>query len=245
MGRRGAGAAVALLLLGAAVALNASAAGEPESPSRTFKLGESVRGHAIRATEIGYPSAPRKILVVGSLHGDERAGVGVVRELARSAPLEGVDLWLVPNLNPDGAHAHTRQNARGVDLNRNFPHRWRRSGNPFDQQYSGRRPLSEPESRIAHDLIERLRPRITLWFHQPLGIVDLSGGDGRIERRFARLAGLPVRRLPRYRGSATSWQNTHQPEGTAFVAELPAGRLSDGAERHYARAVRALIRQTG
>lgn len=237
--------AVAAALVGTTLSL----AGTPDQPSaaaasRSFKLGESVQGRAIRATQLGDPDAERKVLVLGSLHGDERAGISVARALADGAGVEGTDLWIVKNLNPDGAAAGTRQNARGVDLNRNFSHRWRRNGQPFDRQYSGPRALSEPESRIARDLIVRLRPAITIWFHQPLAMVDLSGGDGRIERRFGRLTGLPVRRLPRYRGSATSWQNTRLTETTAFVTELRGGRLKTSDAERYARAIRALIRQT-
>jgi protein MpaA len=104
--------------------------------------------------------------------------------------------------------------------------------------------LSEPESRIAKKLILKLRPQITIWFHQPLGLVDLSGGDGRIERRFAKLAGLPVKRLPRYRGSSASWQNRRFAETTAFVTELPAGAPDKSASRSYARAIVSLINQT-
>ncbi len=112
------------------------------------------------------------MLVMGVIHGDERAGLAVTRRLRELPAQPGVDLWMLDDLNPDGAVRGTRQNARGVDLNRNFPYRWQRGGRPEDQQYPGASPVSEPEARIAQRLILRLHPTITLWFHQPLGLVD-------------------------------------------------------------------------
>lgn len=189
-------------------------------------MGRSVRGQPIRVTIFGDPRTPRPLLVVGAIHGDESAGLRVVRAIADGRPPAQTAIWILHDLNPDGVASGRRQNARGVDLNRNFPLRWRPIGHRGDQQYSGARPLSEPESRAAHRLILRIRPRIAIWFHQPLGVVDESGGAPGIERRFARLAGLPLRRLTRYPGSATGWENHRIRGSSAFVVELPAGRLS-------------------
>jgi protein MpaA len=102
--------------------------------------------------------------------------------------------------------------------------------------------LSEPEARIADRLVLRLRPQITIYFHQPLGLVDESGGDPRIERRFAALSGLPPQRLTRYPGSAVGWQNHRLPGSTAFVVELPAGEPTHASATRLARAVLALAR---
>ena len=146
-------------------------------------------------------------------------------------------LW---NLNPDGAAAGTRQNAHGVDLNRNFPDGWRAQGRPFDTYYSGPRPLSEPESRLAARLIRRLRPSVTVWYHQALALVDRGTADPGLVRRYARLAGLPVRRLGFLPGVATRWQNHLLPSAGAFVVELPGGPLSPAGARRHARAVRAV-----
>ena len=90
-----------------------------------------------------------------------------------------------------------------------------------DQQYPGRSPLSEPESQAVAQLIGRLRPTVTVWFHQPVGVIDQSGGSVAVERSFALIAGEPQRRLTRYSGSAVSWQNALLPGSTAFVVELP------------------------
>ncbi|WP_081686211.1 M14 family zinc carboxypeptidase [Candidatus Solirubrobacter pratensis] len=201
-------------------------------------IGRSVLGRPITAVELGDPDERRSSLVVGVIHGDEPAGRAVVRRLERGPLPRAATLWIIEELNPDGLARHTRQNAHRVDLNRNFPRRWQPLGRPGDQQYSGPRPLSEPESRAASRLILALRPRITVWFHQPLAVTDISGGDARIERRFAALSGLPPRRLTRYPGSAASWENHRLPGSTAFVVELPRGRPPASALERYARAVR-------
>jgi len=209
---------------------------------RSFTIGNSVDRRAIHAVALGDPSARHPLLVVGAIHGDEAAGIAIARWLIRHRPAGGPPLWVIPDLNPDGVASDVRQNARGVDLNRNFPFQWQplyRAGEP---QYQGRRPLSEPESRAAYRLILRLRPRVTIWFHQPLGLTDLSGGSPAIERRFAALTHLHLRKLIRYPGSASGWQNHTFRGDTAFVVELPSGRLTPAAVGRYAGAVLALVR---
>jgi hypothetical protein len=86
----------------------------------------------------------------------------------------------------------------------------------------------------------QVQPQVTIWFRQPQALVDLSGGDGRIERGFAALVGLPVERLARYAGSAVKWENASLPGSTAFVVELPPGSLARAAVSRYVRAVLAL-----
>lgn len=200
-------------------------------------LGRSVDGRAIVALEVGDP-AGLPVLVVGCIHGNEPAGIAVARRLVATSP-PGIDLWIVPVLNVDGLAARTRGNARGVDLNRNFPYRWRRLGGVYA---SGPRPLSEPEARIAYHLILRIHPVLTVWFHQHLDLVWASGGNRAVERRFAVVSGLPYHPLPALAGSAIDWQNHARPGTTAFAAELPAGAASAPAVKRYARAVVAAAR---
>lgn len=218
-----------------------TAAARPSTGLHRVMLGRSVQGRPIRALVVGDPGATATALVVGNVHGDETAGFAVVKRLRRWRPPAGSALWLVRSFNPDGTAAHTRQNAHGVDLNRNFPFHWHPLGPPGSREYAGPRPLSEPESRIEHSLILRLRPRLTIWFHQPYDVTDRSGGDVRLERQFAVLSGLPLRRLPRYPGSITSWQDFRLRDGTAFVVELPAGRPTPAAVTRYAHAVQQLV----
>ena len=193
----------------------------PGAPAaRRVLLGRSVDGRPIVALELGDPRSRVRELVVGCIHGNEPAGIAVADRLAAAKAPVGVDLWVVPDLNPDGVTAATRWNAHHVDLNRNFPYAWRPLSGIFD---SGPHPLSEPESRIAARLILRLRPRVSIWFHQHLDVVDESGGDVAVERRFAQRSRLPLARLTRYPGSVAGWENAVLPGSTAFVVELPAG----------------------
>jgi protein MpaA len=147
---------------------------------------------------------------------------------------------VLQDLNPDGRAAGTRGNARGVDLNRNFPSQWRPIGVPGDPQYAGPRPLSEPESRFAVRAIKRIRPDITIWFHQPQTIVRAFGQSEPTARRYARLVGMVYRRIHWPSGTASNWQNHRYPGRPAFVVELAPGRLSPASARRHARAIRRL-----
>jgi murein peptide amidase A len=204
-------------------------------------IGSSVRGRPIYVYRLGSPGG-RPVLVVGCTDGDERAGIAIVSELRRLQPPAGVDFWLIPAINPDGAAAGTTGNAHGVDLNRNFPYRWRYLGGTGHLD-SGPRPLSEPESRAVYRFLLRIRPHLAIWFHQPLALVDNSQGSRRLERIFSRLVGLPTRLLTDYPGSITNWENHRFPQSTAFVTELPPGRLTHIRASRYAHAIFTLARR--
>jgi protein MpaA len=235
--RRRSGALLSAAAILLAACGRSGAAQQNGTVHRTVPLGRSVQGRPISAIELGDPHAARRVLVVGCLHGDEPAGTAVADALAAGPRPAHADLWIVPMLNPDGTAAGTRGNARGVDLNRNFPSGWRRIDAPGSIHYSGPAPLSEPESAAAARLVRRVRPTAAIWFHQHLAVVDGSQGPADVERRFARDVGLPLRALPVYPGSATGWENTVV-GGSAFVVELPGGRLSPQAVRRYASAIR-------
>ncbi len=200
-------------------------------------LGRSTEGREIRAVRLGDRDSPRKALVVGVVHGNEAAGLRVTRALRKRAGIDGVDLWVVDAVNPDGLAHGTRQNARGVDLNRNFPRGWRRSSrrSPY---YSGNRAASERESRIVMRWIERIRPAVTVWYHQPWGaVLTPCSGSAPVQRRYARLSGMPTScRGAGLRGTATAWQRRAIAGSTPFVVELPGGGISAKAARRHARA---------
>jgi len=207
---------------------------------RSVLLGYSVQHRPIMAIEIGDPDSPVDALIVGCIDGNEPAGIAIATTLADSPPPTGTNLWIIPDLNPDGVAADTLGNSHGVDLNRNFPYQWQLLGPPGSPNYAGPGPLSEPESRIAAALVRRLRPRLTIYYHQPLTVVDDSEGPRVIERRYAQLTGLPRRPLTDYPGSAVGWQDALLGP-TAFVVELPPRSLSPASVRRYTAAIDAVL----
>jgi hypothetical protein len=211
-------------------------------PIPRMTVGRSMQGRPIEAVRAGDPSARPRLLVVGCIHGDECAGTVVTRRLVQAEPR--ADLWLIHNLNPDGFLLGRRQNGRGVDLNRNFDSEWRPIGRRWSPEYSGPRPFSERESRIARRLVLGLRPDVTIWYHQPQAIVRAWGPSIPAARRYARLAGEPFRAIRWPSGTAPNWQNHRFPGKAAFVIELPAGPLSAHDAARHARAVLGLAGQS-
>ena len=228
-------------LIALALAAAGIAAAQPESK---VVVGHSVRGRVIVAYERGDPSAP-VTLVVGVIHGSEPTGLAVIRRL-RTMPLPAhVHLWLVPTVNPDGLAAGTRQNAHGVDLNRNWPTDWKHNGVPWDGYYSGPRPMSEPENRAMRAFILQVRPALTIWYHQPLDEVYGSDPHAAVLKRYARLSGLPYRRLAAPPGAATRWERKRFPLGVHFAVEFRAGPISSATARRNAAAVVSLAKALG
>jgi murein peptide amidase A len=219
-------------------ALIVSWLGAGAASARRVVFGRSVQGRPLIAYAIGPADARRRILVVGCIHGNECAGLRITAALRRAAVGPGVQLWVVPEMNPDGTAADTRQNAHGVDLNRNFPYRWVRNTDPTFN--SGPRPGSEPETRAAIRLVREIHPAVTIWYHQHMDLVDMPGGDRGVARRYAQLAGLRPTCLTFLPGVETLWSNHAFPGTTSFVVELPAGPVSNTALARHLRAVRAM-----
>jgi murein peptide amidase A len=244
--RRRCRASVSVGLL--ALATPVGAQGAPDAPSAVQpapapalveRLGTSVQGRPIRARVLGDSSAPHRVLIVGCVHGNERAGIAVTRALRRVTPHPGTAWWIVDTVNPDRCKGalRTRGNARGVDLNRNGPFRWRRLDPPGGTYYAGPRATSEPETRAVVALVRRVRPDVTVWFHQHATLVDLSRGDHRIIRAYGRRVGLPAIDYGTRPGSLSTWQAHAFPRSTPFVVELPAGALSPAKVRAHVAAI--------
>lgn len=214
-------------------------------------FGASVEGRTLAAARIARPGAPR-VVVGATIHGVEwianRVAVGFLRSLPGSALAERAEIWVIPCINPDG-YARTwaqrgegrvgelRTNARGVDLNRNFPLPWgaRPSRIPFagssrrgTATWRGEAPLSEPETRSLVALLGRIDAHAGANLHAFMGTVipprvlhaedravyarlAAAFAKGQRHARYPRLAS----RLDVFTGEQEDWQ--HHAMGTWAV----------------------------
>jgi protein MpaA len=156
-------------------------------------VGRSVAGAPIEAERFG-PDGEIAALVFGAIHGDEPGSAELCRRLAaalRTRPPDAGAILVVPVANPDGLGAGTKDNARGVDLNRNFDARnWTADHPPG--YHPGARPLSEPESAALAALIEKFRPRALVAVHQPFRCVNWDGPAQELAARMSAACGYPA-----------------------------------------------------
>ena len=126
--------------------------------------------------------------------------------------IDGVTFHVIPMVNPDGVeiamhgaqaianpelralveqliaesgegHSRWKANARGVDLNRNYPTGWEAltGRTPGSSRYRGEAPLSEPESRALADYFNRYDFAVTLSYHSMGSVIYWQGATGELE----------------------------------------------------------------
>jgi protein MpaA len=175
----------------------------PRQEWGTIRLEPDVygRSHLGAPLEVWRPAGACELLIFAAIHGEEPetafALSRALRQLTEPSPHGAVVLAA----NPDGVIRGTRGNARGVELNRNFPTSdWRpdpvahRStlDDPRDVVLSpGERPGSEPETRALMALIDELTPRAVVALHAPLACID-DPDRSRLGRWIAERTGLPL-----------------------------------------------------
>ena len=199
-------------------------------------IGYSVQGRPIVASHRG-TAGGTVILVVGVIHGNENAGLAILDEL-RTRPLPpNIDLWLMDAMNPDGLANDVRGNGNQVDLNRNFPHDWTAVAQLGEWEYSGTGPASEPETQAFMAFADRIRPSLTLWYHQDLYRISPSTrSDGPLRERYAHITGLPLLTVSggTYTGVAATWVRKTVPEAMSFIVELGPTLTGPEATLHAA-----------
>lgn len=200
---------------------------------KRVQLGSSREGRSIVACQVrgSTESAATMLLVVGSMHGNEKGGLKVTRRL-RAMDLTGgeANIWTIATINPDGHVRDRRGNLRRVDLNGNFPTEgWQERFSGLDT-YGGPRPASEPETRALMQAMSRLQPDRVVVFHQQINSIDCPPYRPRtLTRKLHRVTGYAIRCLPVNHGNFTAWANSTYRWTTAVTFELearpPASRM--------------------
>jgi protein MpaA len=198
--------------------------------ARTIRLGLSVQGRAIVACRLrgSDDTAAHTVLVVGSIHGVEPAGLGVVARLkAMNISGRTANVWVIKTINPDGTLVKSRGNAHKIDLNRNFPAKgWKVQG-AGTVYYGGRAAGSEPETQALMSAMAQLRPTEVVVFHQQLNLIDCTPyRSATLSRTLHELTGYRFLRPPSclasWVGQFTTWANETYSTTSAVTFELEA-----------------------
>jgi len=165
--------------------------------------GESIEKRPITYTVLG--QGPDVIFILAAIHGNENAGTPIVNRLERYLQqnpelLKGRKVLLLPVANPDGVARNNRYNARGIDLNRNFP-----ASNRINSYRFGYSALSEPEARAIALLIQQYAPDRIVSIHQPLACIDYDGPSRALAARMAEHCNLPLKKVGAKPGSLGSY----------------------------------------
>ena len=124
---------------------------EPAWTAESFTIGSSGEGRSLEALRLSPKESRFRVLILAGQHGDEVLGMEAVEGLAREAgwvsELPSLEIVLLPCMNPDGRAKRQRENADGLDLNR-------------DHQR-----LQTPEVRALHLFSREYRPDLIIDVH--------------------------------------------------------------------------------
>jgi len=185
-------------------AVGCSSSPRPTAPRPTrlerpgqVTYGTSVEGRPLEVQRVG-PAArtaetaktAKTVLLFSNIHGSEVDAAPILDEVvarvtADPALASRLTLLVIRRVNPDGFERETRRNARGVDVNRNFPTGNFVVGNPADRYYGGAEPFSEPETRALAALVEKETPAAVVAIHSALKVVNYDGPAAELAKAIA------------------------------------------------------------
>lgn len=210
--------------------------------------GRSVLGIPL---EVWRPQESCALLIFAAIHGEEPETAFALSRALRHLAEPSPHCAVVLAANPDGLIRGTRGNARGVDLNRNFPSRdWQPTpvahrstlDDPRDVLLSpGPHSGSEPETRALIALTEDLKPATVIALHAPLACID-DADQRPLGRWLADRTGLPLVTDVGYPtpGSFGTWGRE---QGIGVVTyEFPLVSMDDVVRQHVPVLVELLTR---
>jgi protein MpaA len=174
------------------------------------------RSHLGLPLEVWRPQKQCTLLMFAAIHGEEPETTYALSRALRQLAEPSEHCAVVLAANPDGLIRGTRANARGVDLNRNFPSRdWQPNAvthrstleDPSDILLSpGESAGSEPETQALMGLIRDLAPKAVIALHAPLACIDDANASP-LGQRLAQRTRMPLVRDVGYPtpGSFGSW----------------------------------------
>lgn len=160
---------------------------------KSFIFGESELNLPIIGYQVG--QAGPNVLILGGVHGDESEGTvaasALLGRLAKGS-VPCLRLTIVPLFNVDGILSGQRQNANGVDLNRNLPTQdWTASvENP--RYFPGKSANSELENQALTGWIERNQPVFILSLHSWKPMLNVNGDCRNVAEVISRLTGYEI-----------------------------------------------------
>lgn len=162
---------------------------------QTVQIGRSTSDVSITATRYG--QGEKFVLVLGGIHGNEPSSVRLAKALDKSLEQNyqsnKLAIIVVSVVNPDGCSVGTRVNARGVDINRNFPSiSWRREATK-SRYNPGNAAASEPETQAIINLISQYNPVLIISIHAPFACVNWDGPADYAAGLISQLAGYPLK----------------------------------------------------
>jgi len=204
-------------------------------------------------------------LIICGVHGDEITPVKFCLDVAKMLKEEGIpkhgpsfekhhpkhgelltQIIVVPIANPDSFFISkpSRTNARGIDINRNFPTKdwranalkvWKNRYKSDPRKYPGKSSLSEPETIFQVNLIKLYSPDKIISVHAPLTLIDYDGPtltsscapSELLKNMSAKSSLLKIMNYPFFPGSIGNWAGNERKIPT-YTLELP----SSSPEKH-------------
>lgn len=182
-------------------------------------------------------------LILCGVHGDEITPIkfcfDILKDLAANPSIYGEDLViLAPIVTPDSfmRKIPSRTNARGVDINRNFPTKdwnksaiglWKSRYKSDRRRFPGNKSMSEQETIFQVNLINRYNPNKILSVHSPLTLIDYDGpsqehndGTQLLLQMSDRAGKYKINNYPFFTGSLGNWAGNERKIPT-YTIELP------------------------